>query len=133
VSEQPRTTSIKVLLVEDEPHLRRVLVKNLERRGHRVTGTGTAAEALADCAASCPDVLVLDINLPDATGWDVLREIKSRGLPRPALVMLSAVPPLPSRLVEFSPICFLQKPFAVETFLRAVEQAARNGGAAFAV
>lgn len=122
-----------MLLVEDEPHLRSVLVKNLARRGYRVAGAGTAAEAIADCAASLPDVLVLDINLPDATGWDVLREIESRGLPRPALVMLSAAPPLPSRLVEFGPLRFLEKPFPIDTFLRAVEQAARSREAVSAV
>jgi two-component system KDP operon response regulator KdpE len=122
-----------VLLVEDEPHLRRVLTKNLTRRGYRVTGAGTAAEALAGYADARPDVLVLDINLPDATGWDVLRGIQSRGLPRPSVVALSAVPPLPSRLAEFGPICFLQKPFAIDTLLRAVEQAVRSDEAACAV
>jgi CheY-like chemotaxis protein len=133
VSEQPRTTALKVLLVEDEPHLRSVLVKNLTRRGCRVADAATAAEALADCEASPPDVLVLDINLPDATGWDVLRGLKTRGLPQPALVMLSAAPPLPSRLAEFGPTCFLEKPFSIDTFLRAVEQAAQNGEASCAI
>ena len=98
-----------------------------------MSGVVTAADALAACIESRPDVLVLDINLPDGTGWDVLRGIRSRGLPLPATVMLSAVPPLPSRLVEFGPICFLQKPFPIEALLRAVEQAVRNGEAANAV
>ncbi len=53
-----------------------------------------------------PDLLLLDINLPDRTGWDVLRELNRRDSGVPTIVM-SAVRARPSRLDEFahSPIC----------------------------
>jgi DNA-binding response OmpR family regulator len=133
VSTQPSTAAISALVVEDEQHMRRILVRNLEQREYRVMSAATAAEALASCMATRPDVLVLDINLPDATGWDVLRGMRLRGTSQPAVVVLSAVPPLPSRLAEFGPLCFLQKPFPIDAFLRAVEQAVRNGSAMGAV
>jgi DNA-binding response OmpR family regulator len=116
----------RVLVVEDEEHLRRILVRNLEQAGYQVQSAATAAAALPLCQDSKPDVIVLDINLPDATGWDVLRGIAARELPRPGVVVLSAVPPVHTRLIEFGPLTFLQKPFPIQALLRAVERAAEE-------
>lgn len=116
-----------MLVVEDEPALRRIIVRNLEQRGYRVEQADTVAAALGQCDAELPDVLVLDVNLPDATGWDVLRGLAERGPARPAVVALSAAPPTRSRLAEFQPLTFLPKPFPISALLRAVERAAGRG------
>jgi len=113
----------RVLVVEDEAPLRHILVLNLARRGYDVAEAATMSAAVDQCAAATPDVVVLDINLPDASGWDVLRGLAARRLPRPAIIATSAVPPARSRLAEFGPLTFLPKPFAIETLLRAVERA----------
>lgn len=122
-----QTGAARVLVVEDEPALRRIIVRNLEQRGYRVEQADTVAAALGQCDAELPDVLVLDVNLPDATGWDVLRGLAERGLARPAVVALSAAPPTRSRLAEFQPLTFLPKPFPISALLRAVERAAGRG------
>ncbi len=115
---------MRVLVVEDEEPVRHIVVRNLEQRGYRVSEARTATWAVDRCAEDPPDVLVLDINLPDGSGWDVLRGIAARGLRRPAVVAISAVPPTRGRLAEFGPITFLPKPFLIEALLRAVERAA---------
>jgi DNA-binding response OmpR family regulator len=112
-----------ILVVEDEESVRRTIARNLERRGYRVSEARTAAWALDVCENDPPDLIVLDINLPDASGWDVLRGLTARGLPRPPVVAVSAVPLARSRLAEFGPVTFLPKPFLIDALLRAVDRA----------
>ena len=109
----------QVLLVEDEPVLRKVLARNLTVRGIVVREAGTVAAALDALAVETPDLLLLDINLPDRTGWDVMREMNRRGTCVPTIV-LSAVRVSQSRLDEFHPLAFLPKPFPIEALLRLV-------------
>ena len=109
----------RVLIVEDEPALRRVLARNLTGRGLDVREAETAGEALDAIAAEKPDLLLLDINLPDRSGWDVMREMKQRGTGVPTIVV-SAVRVSQSRLDEFHPLAYLPKPFPIEALLRLV-------------
>ena len=77
----------RVLLVEDEAPLRRVIARNLSGRGIVVREAATVTEALAELRAEVPDLILLDINLPDRTGWDVLRDLKQRGVDVPTIVV----------------------------------------------
>lgn len=105
--------------MEDEPTLRQVIARNLASRGVAVSEAATAAEALAAIELRRPDLLLLDINLPDRTGWDVLRALREPGIALPTIV-LSAVRVSPARLAEFHPLAFLPKPFPLEALLRLV-------------
>jgi DNA-binding response OmpR family regulator len=109
----------RVLLVEDQPMLRQVIARNLSARGLDVGEAGTAAQAVDAACSYKPDLLLLDINLPDRTGWDVLRELRRRGKEVPTIV-LSAVRVSQSRLDEFHPLAYLPKPFPIEALLRLV-------------
>lgn len=117
--------SARVLVVEDEEPLRRVIVRNLEARGHEVTGAGTAREALTALAAGEFDVMLLDIDLPDRTGWDVIREDRAAGRDVP-FVVVSAVRINPERVAEFRPRAYLAKPFPIDALLRIVAMSARH-------
>lgn len=70
-----------VLVVEDEAAIRNGLMALLQISGHRVTAVATVAEALSHLDGSAPTHLLLDLNLPDAPGTDVLRHIRSLALP----------------------------------------------------
>jgi len=109
----------RVLLVEDEVTLRRIVARNLTSRGVEVSEAGTAAEAVRAVTVQHPDLVLLDINLPDQTGWEVLRELKRRGNQVPTVVV-SAVRVSQSRLDEFHPLAYLPKPFPIEALLRLV-------------
>src|SRR5579864_6647007 len=113
----------RILVVEDEAPLRRIIVLNLVRRGHTVIeaeNVATAQEALAAFQAQF-DLILLDLNLPDHTGWDVLRSLEqpephtqreeSQVARRPAVIVITAVRPVRSRLEEFRPEAVLLKPF----------------------
>jgi DNA-binding response OmpR family regulator len=109
----------RVLLVEDEPILRTSIRRNLERRGIDVTEAGTVVEALTSARGELPDLLVLDINLPDGSGWDFLRELRASGCVPPTVVM-SAGQVTRARLLEFGIEVFLMKPFRIEALVKLV-------------
>ena len=108
-----------VLIVEDEPTLRQVVARNLAGRGLVVREADSAEAAVGAVATERPDLMLLDINLPDRTGWDVLRELRRQHTEVPTIV-ISAVRTSPSRLAEFHPLAYLPKPFPLEALLRLV-------------
>ncbi|MFN8591729.1 MAG: response regulator [Thermomicrobiales bacterium] len=111
-----------ILLVEDETRLRRALSLSLQGRDFQVTEATTAAEALAAIDHGDFDVMLLDVNLPDGTGWDVYRAMRDDKRVVP-VVVLSAVPPNPARIREFRPFGVLHKPFPIEALLRLIRAA----------
>ena len=114
----------RVLVVEDDEQLRRIITTNLVARGHEVRQAPDASAALTALADEHPDLLILDINLPDRTGWDVLREAN---LPDDVRVlMLTAVPVSPRRLAEFRPVAYRPTPFPLEALLRLAESSGRT-------
>jgi len=79
----------KVLIVDDEPTIRWVLAEALRGWSYETVEAGTGAATLAAVATERPDAVLLDINLPDTSGLDLLREIK-RHLPQAAVIMITA-------------------------------------------
>lgn len=68
--------SIRVLVVDDEPQILRFLRTSLTANGFSVIEATTATEALRHAAADAPDVIVLDLGLPDMDGKEVIRSIR---------------------------------------------------------
>src|SRR5262249_1878018 len=81
----------KILVVDDEPDIVRVVVRIMEARGHQVRTAKDGLEALEQVAAEVPDVVILDLNLPRMDGYEVCRRIKTdqtaRNIP---IVMMTA-------------------------------------------
>ncbi len=75
-----------ILVIDDEPHLRRAIRNALREVADRVVEAGTGAEGIDLAATEQPDLIVLDIGLPDLNGLDVCREIR-RWAPMPILVL----------------------------------------------
>ncbi|MFG1346142.1 response regulator transcription factor [Xanthobacter autotrophicus DSM 431] len=80
---------LNILVVDDEPAIRRLLVTGLGTQGYRVTGAATGGEALAAVAAEPPDLVLLDLGLPDLGGQDLLRRWRDSGLEAPVVVLSS--------------------------------------------
>jgi DNA-binding response OmpR family regulator len=131
IPQAQRAGSRDILIVEDEQALCMIIARTLARQGHQVRAAGTVAGAIAAMTARPPDVVLLDINLPDGTGWEVLRWLRGGGYRVPAIVY-SAVPPSPKRVAEFHPDAVLLKPFPMECLLDLVaavgEQPVLTGG-----
>ncbi|HYI16946.1 MAG TPA: response regulator [Thermomicrobiales bacterium] len=118
-----RYASRRVLVVEDEDRLRGILARYLRARGHDVIEASSGADARRALGVAGIDVLLLDINLSDETGWDVLRWLRRPAGPRPPprVVVVSAVPPSAKRLEQFRPDAVLNKPFPIDAIARLVE------------
>src|SRR3954453_15045575 len=103
----------KVLLVEDDADLRGVLLRGLREEGFEASGLGTGAELLAQIEPEAPNVLIVDIGLPDADGRDVCQALRAQGVQTPVL-FLSARDALTDRVSGFSAggDDYLTKPFA---------------------
>lgn len=110
------SASALVLIVDDEPNLRHLLDDNLRREGYRTTQAASGTEALARAAALAPDLMLLDLNLPDVSGIDVCRRLRllpsTRELP---VLMLSARNSEADRIagLEAGADDYLTKPFSV--------------------
>ena len=119
----------RVLLVEDEPDVARLLVFNLEQAGYEVTHVERGLEALARARAEQPVVCVLDVMLPDMTGFDVCRRLRAE--PETAdlgVLMLTARGDPDDRItgLEVGADDYVVKPFIVrEVILRVAALASR--------
>lgn len=109
---------MKILLVEDETALADVIARNLRVRHHDVAIAASAEEALLRMASDWPHAMILDVNLPDLTGWDILRRLSAADREKLSVIMVSAAPISPKRIEEFKPEHTLQKPFLIEALMR---------------
>ena len=114
--------SAAILLVEDEAPIADVLVRTLRANGHDVRLATSGRGALFAITERVPELLLLDINLPDLTGWEVLRRLSPVDRERIPVVVFSASPLAPSRLEEFKPAAVLIKPFPMQALLRLVAE-----------
>jgi type II secretory ATPase GspE/PulE/Tfp pilus assembly ATPase PilB-like protein/CheY-like chemotaxis protein len=83
-----RGRGAKVLLVEDEEQLRRVMKDLLEREGYLVVEARDGVQALDEVDRHAPDIIVLDLNLPGLDGYSVLQQLRSRPATRGIPVMV---------------------------------------------
>jgi DNA-binding response OmpR family regulator len=121
-----------VLLVEDERKLRELVRSYLERAGLTVLSTGSGAEAITMAASASPDLVVLDLGLPDVPGETVARELRAAG-PTPIL-MLTAKTAEEDRIrgLELGADDYVTKPFSPRELVLRVQAILRRGAPATA-
>jgi two-component system response regulator MprA len=121
--------SLNVGICEDDPHLRSVLERALRKEGFGVRVTASGREAVEVFSASPPDLLVLDIGLPDADGRDVCQALRVNSVTSP-VIFLTARTALTDRLSGFHVGAddYVTKPFAVAELIARIRVAARRQG-----
>jgi CheY-like chemotaxis protein len=113
-----------VLVVEDEPDIRIMTRFMLEQRGYTVEEAATGGQALETLAGQRPDVVLLDIRLPDVEGWEVLRTIRAdeRLADVPVLIMSAhSSGGTKEQATREGSDGYLVKPFREKELLEAVE------------
>jgi two-component system, OmpR family, response regulator len=127
-------TGPRVLIVEDDADLRGVLGRGLSEEGFHTDSVSTGAELLERVEALAPDLLVVDIGLPDVDGRDLCQALRSRGVQAPVL-FLTARDSLTDRLSGFEAggDDYVTKPFALAEVVARLYALARRAGADGAV
>ncbi len=119
--------NIRVLVVDDEPQLLRALRINLNARGYAVTTAATGADALSAASRTNPQVVVLDLGLPDIDGLTVLEGL--RGWTTVPVIVLSARTDAADKVAALDAGAddYVTKPFGMEEFLARLRAAIRRG------
>jgi two-component system, OmpR family, response regulator MprA len=122
MSSEPR-----VLVVDDDPPLRRMLERTLIAEGFDVTLAADGGAALVAAEQTAPDVIVLDVAMPVLDGFAVCRRLRHKGLPTPIL-MLTARDAVPDRVagLEAGADDYLVKPFAVQELIARIRALTRR-------
>ena len=120
--------SARVLVVDDEPQFLRALVTNLRGARYDVDTAGTAAEALAAAGLHPPDAIILDLLLPDGTGLDVCRELRT--WTEAPIILVSAVGEEDEKIAALDAGAddYVTKPFAIGELLARLRAALRRAG-----
>jgi type II secretory ATPase GspE/PulE/Tfp pilus assembly ATPase PilB-like protein/ActR/RegA family two-component response regulator len=123
------TLGKRVLLVDDEDQLRRVMRDLLEREGYVVVEAGDGVEALDQVDRHAPDIIVLDLNLPGLDGFGVLSHLRSRRVTQeiPVIVLTARGDEENEiRVFEFGADDFLSKPFRARALSARLEAVLRR-------
>jgi DNA-binding response OmpR family regulator len=112
----------RVLIADDEPHVRELLRDFLAREGYEVTTVGTGAQALDAVPTFQPDVLLVDMLMPGLSGRDVLDSLRRTGVTVP-VILISGGP----NVVAEGFFEVLRKPFNLRTMAEIVAAAVDHG------
>lgn len=132
MSQEPKCTGMggkKILIVDDDHLLTRTIDLGLRNRGYEVKVIYSAAAAVKSLIHEKPDLIVLDIRLPDCDGWfipELLRELEmAQGV---AVIVMSVLDPDREMIKLNKPYAFIQKPFDMGEFLHLVERSLATSG-----
>jgi two-component system alkaline phosphatase synthesis response regulator PhoP len=117
----------RLLLVEDEPGLVMTLTDRLSREGYGVDTSGDGASALERATSEAFDLVLLDVMLPQMNGFDVLRELRRRGIDVP-VIMLTARGQIVDKVVglKLGADDYVTKPFEMVELLARIEAKLRR-------
>jgi two-component system KDP operon response regulator KdpE len=115
------------LLVEDERQIRRFVRTALESEGWQIVEADSVKQGLADAATRKPDVVILDLGLPDGDGIDFIRDFRGWS-PRPIIVLSARTDEVDKiEALDAGADDYLTKPFGVGELLARVRAARRRG------
>lgn len=120
-----RRQDAHVLVVDDADENRHLVEILLSSEGYSVDSAATGEAALDQAVERRPDVVVLDLALPDMDGADVIQRLQQRGVNSPVLVVTGDISPQ-SRVTAHQAAAYLMKPYDIEALLQSVSDLAGN-------
>ncbi len=117
---------IHILVVDDEPQIRRFLRTSLSAQGYRLSEAGSAAAAVATARAENPDLVVLDLGLPDDDGYGVIEKL--RAISQVPIIVLSVRNDEQGkvRALDLGADDYVTKPFGMEELVARIRAAMRH-------
>lgn len=119
----------RILIVDDEPEMVRGLADNLRFEGYQTLAATNGKDGLALALQEGPDLILLDVMMPELSGWDVLRTLRQKGLDMP-VIMLTARGEEVDRVLglELGADDYVTKPFSLRELLARVRAVLRRPG-----
>lgn len=117
-----------VYIADDEPELASLLCETLTDAGHEVLASGDGRSLLEKVGLRVPDVILLDINMPGLSGWEVKRALAERGVQAPVIAVTAqgGAATETSALGTLGFAGFVRKPFRLAEIVDSVERALRT-------
>ena len=109
-----------VLVVDDHPEIRDLMVKILERRGYRVSTASDGHDALTQFALARPDLVITDLSMPGLNGYQLCRLI--RGISSVPVLIMSAQKGVEEKAYEMGADAFVSKPFDMEALWAEIDE-----------
>ncbi|AWK87717.1 response regulator [Azospirillum thermophilum] len=121
------TVARRVLVVDDEPPIRRFLRATLASQGYEVAEAADGAAALEEVRRRPPDLLILDLGLPDMDGLEVIRRLRGSGVVLPIIVLSSRLDEAGKvEALDLGADDYVTKPFGMEELLARLRAALRH-------
>ncbi|MBK1839176.1 response regulator [Azospirillum sp. YIM B02556] len=118
---------LRVLVVDDEPPIRRFLRTSLTAQGYDIVEAEDGTKALEEVRRRSPDLLVLDLGLPGIDGLEVIRRLRGSGVSLPIIVLSSRVDEAGKvEALDLGADDYVTKPFGVEELLARIRTAMRH-------
>lgn len=119
----------RILIVDDEPEMVRGLEDNLRFEGYQTLAAANGRDGLQLALGETPDLILLDVMMPELSGWDVLRTLRQKGLDIP-VIMLTARGEEVDRVLglELGADDYVAKPFSLRELLARVRAVLRRPG-----
>lgn len=121
----------KILFVDDDTQTLTLMEKVAEILGHKGYTCPTASDALQYAAALCPDLILIDVNMQEMNGFDVVHQIRSfHGTSKmPVLILSASVPEMEEKhALEVGANGYIEKPLTLKNLSQAVQNYALNNG-----
>jgi two-component system KDP operon response regulator KdpE len=116
-----------VLVVEDEPSIRRLLRTALTANGFHVLESANGQDAFAEIAAAKPELILLDLGLPDMDGLDIIRRLRSEGDRTPIVVLSSrGEEAVKVDALDLGADDYVTKPFGIAELIARIRTALRH-------
>jgi two-component system KDP operon response regulator KdpE len=121
------TAPLRVLVVDDEPAIRRFLKTSLMAQGYEVSEAQDGKAAFEQMRRGMPDMVVLDLGLPDSDGFDIIKHVRDQGSAAPIIVLSSRTDEAGKvRALDLGADDYVTKPFGVEELLARLRAALRH-------
>ncbi len=119
-------TKIKILLIEDDKSITHFISTSLESSDYRVTSAFTGREGICLAASFCPNVILLDLGLPDIDGYEVLRQIRSWS--RIPIIIISARSTEQEKVtaLDLGADDYITKPFGIAELMARIRTSIRH-------